>query len=140
MARVKQTARKTTGKAPRASKSVAEKTVKKARKSEGATDAQKERKPHRWRNGTVALREIKRYQKSTDLLLRKLPFQRLVREIAQNSCENLRFQVSALAALQEASESYLTRLFSDANNIAIHSKRITLGPSDLILAHTTRHN
>lgn len=138
MARVKQTARKTTGKAPRAS--VAAKTVKKTRKSEGATDAQKERKPHRWRNGTVALREIKRYQKSTELLLRKLPFQRLVREIAQQYADDLRFQVSAIANLQEAAEAYLTGLFSDGNMLAIHAKRVTIAPADLQMAHAIRNN
>merc|ERR1712184_103730 len=63
--------------------------------------------------GTVALREIRKYQKSTDLLIRKLPFQRLVREIAQDYKSDLRFQSSAVAALQEASESYLVGLFED---------------------------
>lgn len=67
--------------------------------------------PHRYRPGTVALREIRRYQKSTDLLIRKLPFQRLVREIAQDFKNDLRFQGSAILALQEASESYLVGLF-----------------------------
>ena len=77
MARTKQTARKSTGgKAPR--KQLATKA---ARKSAPATGGVK--KPHRYRPGTVALREIRRYQKSTELLVRKLPFQRLVREIAQ---------------------------------------------------------
>src|SRR5882757_5130882 len=77
MARTKQTARKSTGgKAPR--KQLATKA---ARKSAPATGGVK--KPHRYRPGTVALREIRRYQKSTELLIRKLPFQRLVREIAQ---------------------------------------------------------
>ena len=78
MARTKQTARKSTGgKAPR--KQLATKA---ARKSAPATGGVK--KPHRYRPGTVALREIRRYQKSTELLIRKLPFQRLVREIAQD--------------------------------------------------------
>ena len=63
------------------------------------------KKPHRFRPGTVALREIRRYQKSTELLIRKLPFQRLVREIAQDFKTDLRFQASAIAALQEASEA-----------------------------------
>jgi hypothetical protein len=81
MARTKQTARKSTGgKAPR--KQLATKA---ARKSAPATGGVK--KPHRYRPGTVALREIRRYQKSTELLIRKLPFQRLVREIAQAGSE-----------------------------------------------------
>lgn len=69
------------------------------------------KKPHRYRPGTVALREIRKYQKSTDLLLRKLPFQRLVREIAQDFKNDLRFQSTAILALQEASEAYLVGLF-----------------------------
>ena len=98
MARTKQTARKSTGgKAPR--KQLATKA---ARKSAPATGGVK--KPHRYRPGTVALREIRRYQKSTELLIRKLPFQRLVREIAQDFKTDLRFQSSAVVALQEASE------------------------------------
>ena len=103
MARTKQTARKSTGgKAPR--KQLATKA---ARKSAPATGGVK--KPHRYRPGTVALREIRRYQKSTELLIRKLPFQRLVREIAQDFKTDLRFQSSAVMALQEASEAYLVR-------------------------------
>jgi histone H3 len=82
------------------------------------------KKPHRYRPGTVALREIRRYQKSTDLLIRKLPFQRLVREIAQDFKNDLRFQGTAILALQEASESYLVSLFEDTNLCAIHAKRV----------------
>ncbi|KAK0606425.1 hypothetical protein LWI29_037598 [Acer saccharum] len=103
MARTKQTARKSTGgKAPR--KQLATKA---ARKSAPATGGVK--KPHRFRPGTVALREIRKYQKSTELLIRKLPFQRLVREIAQDFKTDLRFQSSAVAALQEAAEAYLPK-------------------------------
>ncbi|XP_042240988.1 histone H3-like [Homarus americanus] len=112
MARTKQTARKSTGgKAPR--KQLATKA---ARKSAPATGGAK--KPHRYRPGTVALREIRRYQKSTELLIRKLPFQRLVREIAQDFKTDLRFQSSAVMALQEASEAYLVGLFEDTNSKA----------------------
>ncbi|VDM64356.1 unnamed protein product [Angiostrongylus costaricensis] len=118
MARTKQTARKSTGgKAPR--KQLATKA---ARKSAPATGGVK--KPHRYRPGTVALREIRRYQKSTELLIRKLPFQRLVREIAQDFKTDLRFQSSAVMALQEASEAYLVGLFEDTNLCAIHAKPI----------------
>ncbi|XP_022382829.1 uncharacterized protein LOC111162609 [Enhydra lutris kenyoni] len=114
MARTKQTARKSTGgKAPR--KQLATKA---ARKSAPATGGVK--KPHRYRPGTVALREIRRYQKSTELLIRKLPFQRLVREIAQDFKTDLRFQSSAVMALQEACEAYLVGLFEDTNLCAIH--------------------
>ncbi|KAF6251374.1 histone H3.1-like protein [Scenedesmus sp. NREL 46B-D3] len=117
MARTKQTARKSTGgKAPR--KQLATKA---ARKSAPATGGVK--KPHRYRPGTVALREIRKYQKSTELLIRKLPFQRLVREIAQDFKTDLRFQSSAVLALQEAAEAYLVGLFEDTNLCAIHAKR-----------------
>jgi histone H3 len=96
------------------------------------------KKPHRYRPGTVALREIRRYQKSTELLLRKLPFQRLVRELAQDIRSELRFQSSAIEALQQASEAYLTGLFEDTNLIAIHAKRCTIFPKDMRLARRIR--
>lgn len=81
----------------------------------------------------VALREIRRYQKSTELLIRKLPFQRLVREIATDVCQSInpeigRWQGSALIALQEAIEDYAVHLFEDANLAAIHAKRVTIQP------------
>ncbi|TPX47859.1 hypothetical protein SeLEV6574_g02411 [Synchytrium endobioticum] len=134
MARTKQTARKSTGgKAPR--KQLATKA---ARKSAPATGGVK--KPHRYRPGTVALREIRRYQKSTELLIRKLPFQRLVREIAQDFKTDLRFQSSAIGALQEAAEAYLVGLFEDTNLAAIHAKRVTIQPKDIQLARRLRVN
>lgn len=92
------------------------------------------KKPHRFRPGTCALREIRKYQRSTELLIRKLPFQRLVREIAQHYKQEVRFQASAMAALQEASEAYLVKLFEDTQLCALHAKRITIMPSDLHLA------
>lgn len=79
-----------------------------------------------YKPGTVALREIRRYQKSTELLIRKLPFQRLVREIAQDFKSDLRFQSSAIGALQESVEAYLVSLFEDTNLCAIHAKRVTI--------------
>jgi histone H3 len=94
--------------------------------------------PHRYRPGTVALREIRKYQKSTELLIRKLPFQRLVREIAQDFKTDLRFQSSAILALQEASEAYLVGLFEDTNLCAIHAKRVTIMPKDVQLARRIR--
>lgn len=92
------------------------------------------KKRHRYRPGTAALREIRKYQKSTELLIRKLPFQRLVREIAQSFATDLRFQSSAVMALQEAAEAYLTALFEDTNACAIHTKRVTIKPQDMQLA------
>ena len=129
MARTKQTARKSTGgKAPR--EQLATKAARKRLLTGVKTGT---RQPHggcrvryRYRPGTVALREIRRYQKSTKLLLRKLPFQRLVREIAQAFNSDLRFQSTALLALQEASEAYLVSLFEDTNLCAIHAKRVTI--------------
>ena len=92
-------------------------------------------KPGRYRLGTVALREIRRYQKSTELLLRKLPFQRLVRELAQDLGKMaIRFQSGAIMALQEASEAYLVGLLEDANLCAVHAKRVTIMPKDTQLA------
>ena len=97
------------------------------------------KKPHRYRPGTVALREIRRYQRTTDLLIKKLPFQRLVREIAQDIKADLWFQSSAIMALQEASEAYLVGLFEDTNLCAIHAKRATIAPSHLRCSHSHTH-
>jgi histone H3 len=132
MARTKQTARKQTGsKAPR--KQLGNKA---ARKSAPVSSGLK--KPHRYRPGTVALREIRKFQKSTELLIRKLPFQRLVREIATEFKSDLRFQSQAVLALQEASEAYLVGLFEDTNLCAIHAKRVTIMPKDIQLARRIR--
>jgi histone H3 len=133
MARTKQTSRKSTGgKAPR--RALATKAARKTGKP--ATGGVK--KPHRYRPGTVALREIRRYQKSTDLLIGKLPFQRLVREIAQDFRTDIRFTTTALLSLQEASEAFLVGLFEDTNLCAIHAKRVTIMPKDIQLARRIR--
>jgi histone H3 len=132
MARTKQTARKSTGgKAPR--KQLASKA---ARKSTPATGGIK--KPHRFRPGTVALREIRKFQKSTDLLIPKLPFQRLVREISTDFKTDLKFQSQAILALQEAAEAFLVGLFEDTNLCAIHARRVTIMPKDIQLARRIR--
>ena len=136
MARTKQTARKATGaKAPR--KQLANKA---ARKTTAVSnqDVGGIKKPHRFRPGTVALREIRKFQKSTELLIRKLPFQRLVREIAQEYKSDLRFQSQAVLALQEAAEAYMVGLFEDTNLCAIHAKRVTIMPKDIQLARRIR--
>ena len=92
------------------------------------------RKPHRFRPGTVALRQIKRYQKSTELLIRKIPFQRLVREIVYKlKDKDYRFQSTALLALQEAAEAFLVNMFDQCNDIAIHGKRVTVMRKDIQL-------
>ncbi|KAF5344124.1 hypothetical protein D9758_008846 [Tetrapyrgos nigripes] len=104
-------------------------------------------KKRRYRPGTVALREIRKYQKSTDLLIRKLPFSRLVREIAMDMTTDmngnmddggLRWQSSAIQALQEATEAFLVHLFEDANLCALHAKRVTIMQRDIQLARRIR--
>ena len=93
---------------------------------------------HRYHPSTVALREIRRYQKSTELLIRKLSFNCLVREIAQDIKTELRFQREAVAALQEAAEAYLVGLFEDRNLCAIHAKHVMIMPKDIQLARHIR--
>ena len=133
MARTKQTARNSTGgKAPR--KQLMTKAAKKytGRLPGGV------KKPHRYRPGTVALRQIRKYQKSTDLLIRKAPFLRMVKEVGYKIKSDLRWQSTAILALQEASEAYLVGLFEDTNLCAIHAKRVTIMPKDIQLARRIR--
>ncbi len=132
MARTKQTAKKSK---PNKGKrnTLGTKTARKSAPASGGV-----KKPHRFRPGTVALREIRRYQKSNELLIRKVPFQRLVREVAQDYKTDLRFQASAVEAIQEAAEAYLVHLFEDANLCAIHAKRVTIMPKDIQLARRVR--
>ena len=145
MARTKQTARKSTGgKAPRKELPTKEGVATRAAsKSSTATV----KKPHRYRPGTVALREIRRYQKTTDLLISKAPFQRLVREITQTldkpsgfhlNLSEIRFQGSTVLALQEAAEAYHVGLFEDTNLCSMHAKRVTIMPKDIQLARRIR--
>jgi len=96
------------------------------------------KKPHRYRPGTVVLREIQRYQKNTDLLFRMLPFQHLVREIAQDYKSNVRMQSTAMLALQEAAEADLAGIFHDTNETALHAKHMTIMPEDMQLARIER--
>ena len=127
MARTKQTARKSSGgKCPRMVLN-----TRHGRRNRVSTGGVK--KPYRYRPGTVALREIRRFQQSTELLIRKLPFQRLVKEVVRNLFpkESYRFQSTAVLALQEASESFLVSMFDDVNLIAIHGKRVTIQVKDI---------
>ncbi|ODM93899.1 histone H3.3 [Orchesella cincta] len=99
------------------------------------------KRPYRYRPGTVALREIRKYQKSTELLIPKLPFQRLCREVMTdlgNKDKGFRFKAAALGALQEAAEVYLVGLFEDTNLLSIHAKRVTIQPKDIRLARRIR--
>ena len=138
MVRTKTTKRrKTTQRGKRARKQFATKSLLKAGKGNPPHTGGIKR-PFRWRPGTVALREIRRYQKSTELLIRKLPFSRLVREIAQDIKTDLRFQAQAIGALQEAAEAYLVGLLEDTNLCAIHARRVTIMPKDIQLARCIR--
>merc|ERR1719263_1721354 len=112
--------------------------VKLNKKTAPADGGVKEAKKRRFRPGTVALREIKRYQKQTSSLLPRAPFHRLVRQICRDLDGELRFQSQALYALQEAAEAYLTGVFEDANLCAIHAKRMTLMKKDMDLARRIR--
>ncbi|KAM7253021.1 hypothetical protein ACFE04_025639 [Oxalis oulophora] len=139
MARTKQTARKSTGgKAPRAELAVIRQQHNPRRGKSLLIGDRPVKRPHRFRPGTVALREIRKYQKNCELLLRKAPFQRLVREIANDFMTDLRFQSHAVLALQEAAEAYLVGLFEDTNLCAIHAKRVTIMPKDIQLARRIR--
>lgn len=132
MARTKQTARKSVGgKAPRQ-----QLATKAARMSAPATGGATRRR--RYRPGAKALKEIRKYQRSTALLIPALAFQRLVREISQDCRTDLRFQSAALAALQEAAEAYLVGTFELANLCAVHARRVTLMPRDISLARRIR--
>jgi histone H3 len=132
MARTKQAAHQSTGgKAPH--HHLATKAARKQARHMGCI-----KKPHRYFPGTVAIREIRKYQKNTDLLIRKAPFQRLVKEIATNLKLDLRMQSTALRALQEALEAYLVHLFEDSNECAIHAKHMTIMPKDIQLAQCIR--
>ena len=139
MARVKQTARKTIGgKTHRLSV-----LGKLAQQEAGPHHLQLGgkggvKKPHRYRPGTVALREIRRFQKTTELLIRKAPFQRVVRQIAQKYKKDVRFQSTAVLALQEASKAYMVGMFEDTNLAGLHAKRVTILPRDLALARRLR--
>lgn len=100
------------------------------------------KKPHRYRPGTVALREIRRFQKSTDLLIKKLPFQRLARHLSDlhvaPGAPSFRMQTNALIALQEATEAYAVGLYEDTNLTTIHRNRQTIAPKDLQLTRRIR--
>mmetsp|Transcript_26279 Transcript_26279/g.36314 ORF Transcript_26279/g.36314 Transcript_26279/m.36314 type:complete len:138 (+) Transcript_26279:65-478(+) len=130
MARTKQTTHKSTnGNNPSRPKRA---------KTPGKTKLQNVPAKRRFRPGTVALREIRKYQKNSDKLIRRLPFQRLLREITQQFMIDLRYQQSAIDAIQEAAEAYLTELFQEANLCAIHAKRVTIFPKDMQLSRRIR--
>lgn len=112
--------------------------AKKGKKSAGGSGGAGLKKAFRWKPGTVALRQVKRLQKSTELLVARAPFSRLVREIAESHKAGLRFQSSAVAAIQEATEAFVISLLSDANLTALHANRVTALPRDLQLVRRLR--
>ena len=143
MARTKQTARQQHGgKAPRKELTIKAATKRARQKKKTRQNQEGGRAKKRYRPGTVALREIRRYQKKTELLIRKLPFRQYCREVAQDvkptSITNLRFSSLAFDALQEATEAYLVGLFEDTVLCCIHAKRVTIQLKDIILAKRIR--
>jgi histone H3 len=133
MVRTKQTARKRGGHHPSGGKAPRKNLATKASR---AVVPNKPRKPRR--PGTVALQEIRKYQKRTELILPKRPFLRLVKEVAQDMLPGLQFQSTAVQALQEASEAYIVGLMEDTNLMAIHAGRVTIQPKDMQLARRIR--
>jgi histone H3 len=145
MAREKQTARKSTLAAQIAAMKQAQLARKKLTGKESKLTARKsvkdegaKKKKERYRPGALALKEIRRYQNSTNLLIPRLSFQRLVREIAQDFKLDLQFQSGAIGTLQEASEAYLVGLFEDTNLCALHANRVTIMPRDIHLTRRIR--
>lgn len=111
------------------------KAIKKTAPAEGGM---KDKRRKGFKPGTVTLREVKRYQKTVNMLLPRAPFQRLVKEITERMDHKLRFQSQALQALQEATEAYIVGLFEDTNLCAIHAKRVTVQKKDMHLARRIR--
>ena len=110
----------------------------KAKKASGPAAKTTVKKVHRFRPGTVALREIRKFQAATGNLIQRAPFRRLVREITEKHMVNVRIASSALDAIQEATEAHIISLLSDSNLCAIHAKRVTCMPADLQLARRLR--
>ncbi len=129
MAHTKQTARKSTGGAIPCFHLATKSAL-------GATQkAIAVRKPHRWRPGTVAIREIQKFKKNTDLLIRKAPVQRLVCKIALKfEKSNLQMQSTAVLALQEAADYFMVDVFSNTNLCTMHCKHVTIMKKDMVLA------
>ena len=123
---------------PRTKTTAVAKTAKKGGKRKKAAKKDKKKKSFKWRPGTVAMRQIKAFQKTTGLLCRRAPFQRMVRAVASGHKEGLRWSKSGMAAVQEATEAYATGLLSDANLCALHAKRVTIQTRDLALARRLR--
>ena len=128
IARQRKPKQPTGGKAPR------NKFLKKALKKTATATTGTSQKKRRYHPGTVALRQIRPYQKTTELLIRKLPFQRLVKEILRDFKDDFCIAPAAVLALQEAAEACLVGLFEDSNLCAVHAKRVTIMPKDIHIA------
>ena len=101
----------------------------------GTTTVQERvRKPHRWKSGTVALREMRRYQKETRLLIPKAPLQRIIRDLAREHKDDVRFSKEALYEIHEYIEAALTKMFDKSNLLCLHSKRKTVSGKDFNMA------
>lgn len=143
MARTKQTARKSTSAKHKLSVRAAEKVMQLRKPVKATVTKEKKKKTKRFRPGMLALQDIRKYQNSTDLLIPKICFQRLVRELSQkvtNNTFDFKYQASALYALQEAAEAYLCSLFEDTNLCACHARRVTILPRDMALALRIRRD
>jgi histone H3 len=145
MVREKQTARKSTRAAGQLTALAAQKKIKGRHSQRIANQCglkaellKKKKHLHHYRPGALALKEIRRYQNSTNLLIPRVRFQRLVREISKDFKLNLRFQSGAIGTLQEASEAFLVGLFEDTNLCALHASRVTIMPKDIQLARRIR--
>lgn len=132
MARVKQVETKLGGKRP--SKTLSSLSSKKTVTSSISSQPKK-----RFTPGAIALKEIRKYQKSSDLLINKRPFQRLVRHLSSFQ-ETFRFQSSAMVVFQEAAENFLVSLLEDAYRCAVHAKRVTLLPRDIVLIYKIKYS
>lgn len=124
----------------KASMSQSQKATQPSKSAAKGSQSQKdgEKKKIRYKPGTVALREIKRYQKSIEMLLPKAPFQRLTKECFRDVDPDIRISAQAQLALQEAAEAYLVGIFEDANLCSIHAKRVTVTKADMDLARRIR--
>lgn len=130
MARVKQLEVKTGGKRP--AKTISSKATKQITSSLSQGKA-------KFKPGSIALREIRKYQKSSNLLIKKRPFQRFLRQLVTFDSQ-IRFQSAALVIFQEASENFLTGLLEDAYRCAVHAKRVTLLPRDVVLIYKIKYS
>ena len=138
MPRTKNAATRSTTKDPDVATQDTDRKMTHDKKKSSDTSKQAAIKKQRRRMGTVVLKEIRKYQKSTELLIAKGPFQRIVREIARADAQEIRFSSQGLLALQEAAETYMTSVFEDAFLLTLHAKRQTLMPKDLQLARRIR--